>query len=183
MRPTAAAPTGVEHRLGTDQIIVSKTDPRGVLTYVNDVFLDISRFAESELIGRPHNIVRHPDMPRSVFALVWDRLLAGEEVFGYVINLSRDGGHYWVLAHMTPSFDAGGGIVGYHSNRRAPSAYAVERASALYADLLAEERRQSGKPAAIAAGSALLQRRLDELGTDYDRFVWSLANHDARSAA
>lgn len=177
MRPTAARPTGVEHKLGDDQIIVSKTDPKGLLTYVNDVFLEISRFDEKELIGQPHNIVRHPDMPRCVFKLVWDQLTSGHEIFGYVLNLSKDGGHYWILAHMTPSFDGSGQIVGYHSNRRAPSAYALERISPMYAELLAEEARHDRKQTAIEAGTALLEAKLAELGMNYDEFVWSLANH------
>jgi len=183
LRASDIRPTGVEHRLGDDQIIVSKTDPKGLLTYVNDVFVDISRYREDELLGQPHNIVRHPDMPRSVFKLLWDTIGSGHELFAYVINLSKDGGHYWVFAHMTPSFGPGGQIVGYHSNRRAPEPSAVTRIRALYDQLLAAERRETSTPAAIAAGTAVLQRTLAEAGLDYDEFVWNLTNESKGARA
>lgn len=183
MRPTAEAPTGIEHALRDDQIIVSKTDPQGRLTYVNNVFIDISRFTEEELIGQPHNVVRHPGMPRCAFKLLWDRLQAGQEVFAYIINLSKDGGHYWVLAHVTPTFDARGRITGYHSNRRAPLPGALHRIVPLYQQLLAEEARHRDTKTAIAAGTALLDSTLAGLGLTYDEFVWSITNDASKGHA
>ncbi len=180
MRATAVRPTGVEKTFAEDQIIVSKTDPKGLLTYVNELFVDISGYTEDELIGQPHNIIRHPDMPRSVFRLLWDRISGGNEIFAYVVNLSADGGHYWVLAHVTPTFNASGAIVGYHSNRRTPSRAAMDRVEPLYNALLAAERRESSTPAAIAAGTDLLTRTLTDAGLSYDEFVWSL---DAQEVA
>jgi PAS domain S-box-containing protein len=170
----SVAPTGVEKTFRPDQIIVSKTDPQGRLTYVNGLFIEISGYAEHELLGQPHNVIRHPDMPRSVFRLLWDRISSGEELFAYVMNLSSDGGHYWVLAHVTPTFGPGGNIVGYHSNRRTASPKALATITALYADLLAEERRHDHTPTAVAAGGQLLESKLAELGMTYDEFVWSL---------
>ncbi len=174
MRPTSIRPTGVEKTFRDDQIIVSKTDSRGVLTYVNELFIELSGYSEPELLGQPHNIIRHPDMPRSVFKLLWDRISGGNEIFAYVINMSADGAHYWVLAHVTPTTDASGRIVGYHSNRRTASRSALDRIKPLYAALLAEEQRQSSTPAAIEASTALLTQTLTDLGLTYDQFVWSL---------
>lgn len=173
-------PTGVEKTFRPDQIIVSKTDPQGRLTYVNRLFVDISGYPEEDLLGRPHNVIRHPDMPRSVFRLLWERIASGEEIFAYVVNLSADGGHYWVLAHVTPTRDGAGTIVGYHSNRRTPSAVALGPVRALYADLLAAERAAGGTTEAVAAGDALLRARLAEAGLTYDEWVWGL---DAEAAA
>jgi PAS domain S-box-containing protein len=175
----AIVPTGVEKTFRPDQIIVSKTDTQGRLTYVNGLFVDISGYPEHELIGKPHNIIRHPDMPRSVFKLLWDRISSGHELFAYVMNLSADGGHYWVLAHVTPTFGPSGEIVGYHSNRRTASAEALTRIKDLYAALLAEEKRQDNTPAAIAAGQQLLENTLTEAGMTYDEFVWSLSQEEA----
>lgn len=176
MRPTGIRPTGVEHKLGMEEIIVSKTDAKGHLTYINDVFVNISRYSEDELIGQPHNIIRHPDMPRCVFKLLWDTISAGKELFAYIDNLSKDGGHYWVLAHVTPTFDAQGKIVGYHSNRRTPAPKAIAEVRPLYAAALAAENAAHSTPAAIAAGMDVLNRTLDSRGVGYDEFVWNLTN-------
>ena len=115
-----ARPTGVERHLGPDELIVSKTDLQGRITYANESFLRIGAFTEDQVIGQPHNLIRHPEMPRAVFKLLWDTVQSRQELFAYVVNLAADGAHYWVLAHVTPSFDERGQVVGYHSNRRRP---------------------------------------------------------------
>jgi PAS domain S-box-containing protein len=176
---TAVVPTGVEKIFRPDQIIVSKTDPQGRLTYVNGLFVEISGYPEHELIGRPHNVIRHPDMPRTVYRLLWERIASGQELFAYVVNLSADGGHYWVLAHVTPTFGPSGDIVGYHSNRRTASPEALARIKALYAAILTEEMRHDHTPTAIAAGQQLLESTLAETGMTYDEFVWSLSQEEA----
>lgn len=180
---TAIAPTGVEKTFHPDQIIVSKTDRQGRLTYVNDLFVEISGYPEAELIGKPHNVIRHPDMPRCVFGLLWDRIAAGQEIFAYVMNLSADGSHYWVLAHVTPTFDASGSIVGYHSNRRTADATALTAVTALYQRLVAEERRHPNAREAVEAGGRLLEQELVEAGLTYDEYVWSLNNGTDRAVA
>lgn len=174
----AIAPSGVEKTFRPDQIIVSKTDPQGRLTYVNGLFVEISGYPEHELIGQPHNVIRHPAMPRTVFRLLWDRISSGQEIFAYVMNLSADGGHYWVLAHVTPTFGPSGDIVGYHSNRRTASRSALDRITGLYATLLAEEQRHDHTPTAIAAGMELLDATLAEVGMTYDEFVWALSGEE-----
>jgi PAS domain S-box-containing protein len=171
---STARPTGRERILGDDEIIVSKTDPKGRITYANDVFLRMAALGERQALGAPHSVIRHPDMPRAVFKLLWDRIASGREIFAYVVNLAADGDHYWVLAHVTPSFDAAGQILGYHSNRRAPARRAVERLRAVYERLLRIEADGNAK-AALAASSAELERMIRAENTDYDRFIFSLA--------
>ena len=173
MRPSVITPTGVERTFGVDEIIVSKTDAKGRITYANPVFVRVSGYSEDELMGRPHSIVRHPDMPRVVFKLLWDTIGAGQEIFAYIDNLAADGAHYWVLAHVTPSY-RGGRLIGYHSNRRLPDRAAVTAVSGLYATLRAEERRHKTPAAAMAASGAVLEAHLTALGQSYDEFVWSL---------
>ena len=168
--------TGVERVLRDDEIIVSKTDIRGRITYANDVFLRISDYEEAEVLGQPHSLIRHPDMPRSVFKLLWDTIQAGREIFAYVVNRSKHGDHYWVLAHVTPTFDAGGQIIGYHSNRRSVDRDALRQIEPLYRELRAIEQRYGydGR-AGLAAASEHLAAALAHAGRPYDEFVFSLS--------
>ena len=171
-------PTGVERRFADDEIIVSKTDLAGRITYANDVFMRVSGYGRAELMGAPHSLIRHPAMPRAVFELLWRRLEGGHEVFAYVVNMARNGDHYWVLAHVTPTVGPDGRTVSYHSNRRTPDRRVLPAVEALYAQLLAAEQaieRAGGlKRDAIAASTALLTTVLAERGMTYDEFVWSL---------
>lgn len=178
----AVAPTGRARPFAVDEVIVSKTDPRGHITYANDVFVRVSGYSEDELLGAPHSIIRHPDMPRAVFHLLWETIQAGEEIFAFVNNLAADGGHYWVLAHVTPSFDAAHRIVGYHSHRRCPDWAAVAEIEPLYRRLVAEERRHSTAHAAVAAGRALLDSVLAEAGVTYEQFVWGVIARGSAAA-
>ncbi|KAF0098213.1 MAG: hypothetical protein FD187_3100, partial [bacterium] len=123
--------TGVERHLPEGEFIVSRTDPRGVITYVNRTFLEISGFSEAELLGAPHNIVRHPDMPPAAFQDLWETLAAGKPWSGLVKNRCKNGDHYWVLANATPEWE-NGQIVGYLSVRSRPSRSHVEAAESLY---------------------------------------------------
>lgn len=182
MRRTDITPTGIERTFHPDQIIVSKTDLKGRLTYVNRLFAEISGYPEDELLGEPHNIIRHPDMPRAVFALLWERMAAGEELFAYVVNMARDGAHYWVLAHITPTVDAYGRIIGYHSNRRTVTPAKVAQVSALYREISAAEAPYSNAQEAVRAGSAVLAQKLTAAGMGYDEFVWAI-NNEGEAAA
>lgn len=177
-------PTGVERTFDDDEIIVSKTDRRGVITYANDTFVKVSRYAEPELVGKPHSIIRHPDMPRAAFKLLWDTLKDGDELFAYVVNLAADGAHYWVLAHVSPTrADGGGPVTGYHSNRRTAGREAVRQVAPLYAALLAEERRHSHPVEALDASLRLFHQVLRERSQTYDEFVWSLEPEPLEVAA
>ncbi len=126
-----------------DVTILSTTDPRGKITYVNDEFVRISGFSREELIGAPHNIVRHPDMPRLAFQIVWDELQAGRSWMGLVKNRCKNGDHYWVHAYATPIMDDNGKVVEYQSVRQGiDDDEAVARAEKLYATVRAIEPRK-----------------------------------------
>ena len=167
--------TGVERRFQDDELIVTKTDRGGKLTYANPVFLTLSNLTEREALGQPHNIIRHPDMPRCVFRLLWETIQAGRELFAYVLNRATNGDHYWVFAHVTPSLGPDGQAVGYHSNRRVPDRRVLETVvQPLYRELLAEERRHAGKARGIDASLDHLNNLLAAKGFDYERFIFSL---------
>lgn len=110
-------PLCIETEVPSDEIIVSHTNLYGVITYANDTFAEISGYEIDELIGRPHNIVRHPDMPSSLFANLWETLGEGKMWSGYVKNLRHDGGFYWVYAQVSQLYDKQGGLIGYKSLR------------------------------------------------------------------
>ena len=110
--------TNIETFLDDNTVILSKTDLKGIITYVNDDFIRISGFTEQELIGQPHNIVRHPDIPPVIFKDLWDTIKKGEPWSHPVKNRRKDGGFYWVVATATPSFDDNGKITGYVSVRK-----------------------------------------------------------------
>lgn len=172
--PSASTLTGIERHFGADEIIVSKTDTTGRITYANRTFLRVAEYTERELIGAPHSIIRHPDMPGCVFQLLWETIAAGEEIFAYVINRTRSGGHYWVLAHVTPTFDGAGEIIGYHSNRRNPSRAAITAAAELYAGLRAIENEAASPASGRKAARAHLESVLQGAGVTYGEFVFSL---------
>ena len=184
MRSAAAAPTGREATFGADEIIVSKTDARGKITYANRVFQRISGYREAELIGQPHSIIRHPDMPRIVFKRLWETIAAGRELFAYVVNLGRDGSHYWVFAHVTPTFGPSGEIVGYHSNRRCPRREALAVVEPFYRMLLGIERAAADRAAGLAASAAAVDAYLAERGVEWDELMIQLeTTRVAREAA
>lgn len=174
MRAATITPTGVEKTLGQNELIVSKTDTKGVLTYVNGIFCRFAVADEADLIGKPHNIIRHPDMPRAVFKLMWEQISGGRELFAYVKNMGMDGSHYWVFAHVTPSYGPDGKLAGYHSNRRSPSREAIASIEPVYRRLCEIERSNSGSQEALSASCTEFNRTLTELDMSYDEFVWSI---------
>lgn len=167
--------TGKEVFFGDDEIIVSKTNLKGQLTYANKVFLDIADYTEQEVIGQPHSIIRHPDMPRCVFKLLWDTLSTGNEIFAYVINRCKNGDHYWVYAHVTPSKSAEGEVIGYHSNRRVPERHILEEAIIpLYKSLKSIEEKTPNRKEAMKESGAEIVNILAERGLAYDEYVMTL---------
>ena len=181
-RPTTL-PTGREITFAEHEIIVSKTDARGVITYANDVFLRVAGYSEAEILGQPHNCIRHPDMPRCVFALLWDTVKSGREIFAYVVNMAKNGDHYWVFAHVTPSYDTEGRQVGYHSNRRVPYTDALPKVRDLYARLRIEEQKYKEPAKAVEAGHRLLVSLLEAQKIDYAEFVFSLSQQTQLTTA
>ncbi|MFA6920534.1 MAG: PAS domain-containing protein [Gallionella sp.] len=156
-----------------EDFIVSMTDLKGRITYGNRIFIEFSGYSSEELIGTQHNIIRHPDMPRAVFQLLWDKIQAGNECFAYVKNMSKDGGFYWVFTNVTPTFDPSGNITGYLSVRRKPKMSGVQTVTGLYAAMLAEEKRV-GAANAIAASTKMLVDLLTEKGLSYDELVLAI---------
>ena len=124
------------------RLIISRTDLDGIITHANDAFVELSGYAREDLIGQPHAILRHPDMPRAAFKDLWTTVAAGKKWHGYVKNLRKDGSHYWVYATAVPNV-RGGKIVGYTSVRRQPSRAKIAEITATYKEWLAKE----GSPA------------------------------------
>ena len=155
--------------LSENDFIVSKTDTKGRLTYVNKIFIDLAEYPEEQLLGKPHNIVRHPDMPKAIFKLLWDRVQAKEEIFAFVVNKTKNNNSYWVYANVTPSLDERGNIVGYYSVRRKPNAQALSIIKSLYEKML-----QAEKSGGIASGMKVLTDLLHQEGVNYDEYIISL---------
>lgn len=152
------------------ELFFSTTDRKGIIGSGNDVFVRVSGWTEAELVGAPHNIIRHPDMPRCVFQLLWQYLGEQRPIAAYVKNMAKDGRYYWVLATVVPLTE------GYLSVRLKPTSPLLATVEPLYAELLAAERaveESGGKPAqAMAASAALLLERLAGLGfASYDAFM------------
>ncbi|MBE3022711.1 PAS domain-containing protein [Campylobacter sp. 7477a] len=161
--------TNNEHEVDVNAFLVSKTDTKGKITYCNEPFLEIVGAKQKELLGKPHNIVRHPDMPRVVFKILWEHIQEKREVFAYVKNKSFDGGFYWVFANVTASLDAGNKIVGYYSVRRKPNKKAIKIIEPLYKELLEIEKRGG-----IEASFKALNEILNEKKVTYNEFINNL---------
>jgi PAS domain S-box-containing protein len=162
-------PTNNEIKMKQDDFIVSKTDKKGIITYGNEIFINMSGYTEKELIGTPHSILRHPDMPRIVFKLLWDRIQEKQEIFAYVKNLAKDGSFYWVFTNVTASLDSQGNIRDYYSVRRAPNPSAIATIEPVY-KLLLDAEKEGG----MEASGKLLNDFLKEKGVSYDKLILSL---------
>jgi aerotaxis receptor len=125
--------------LAKDQTLVSVTDTKGRITYCNPAFIEVSGFSREELLGQPHNLVRHPDMPEEAFRDMWATLAAKQPWTGLVKNRRKNGDHYWVRANATPMLD-GNQVTGYLSVRTAPSAQEIAAADSLYQRMRSEAR-------------------------------------------
>ncbi len=160
-------PTNQERVMNVDDFIVSKTNLKGHITYCNEIFMEMAAMTEEELLGKPHNIVRHPEMPKAVFKLLWNYVQNGKEIFAYVKNLSADGSFYWVYANVTPSYDHNHNIIGYYSIRIKPNPAALEIIKPLYAKMLEIEKSEG-----VDASVNYLANVLKEKGvSSYDEFI------------
>lgn len=124
------------------RLIVSRTDLDGIITHANDAFVELSGWLREELIGRPHHILRHPDMPKAAFKGLWDTVAEGKKWHGYVKNLRKDGSYYWVYATAVPNIRQGK-IAGYTSVRRKPSRTRIDELIPVYRQWLALEQEQA----------------------------------------
>ncbi len=116
------------------KLIVSRTDPSGVITHANQAFVDMSGYPLDELIGSSHCVLRHPDMPATAFQDLWVTIKTGKKWHGYIKNLRKDGAYYWVKATVIPNI-RNGELMGYTSVRRKPSRSKVEQCTALYSQM------------------------------------------------
>ena len=169
----AIQPTSIERKMRESDFIVSKTNPKGIITYGNPIFIEFSGYTEAELLGSQHNIIRHPDMPRAAFKLAWDTIQSGKEFFGYIKNMAKDGSFYWVFTHISPDFDSNRSIIGYTSVRRCPKLEAIRKIEPVYRQMVDAERA-AGARDAIGAGTQVLVNLLQQTGMGYEELVFSL---------
>ena len=166
-------PTNNEIKLSTKRYIVSKTDAKGIIEYGNDYFVEISGYTEAELIGQPHSIVRHPDMPRIAFKLMWDRISKGENFMAVVKNLSKSGDYYWVVTEFEPKVDPiSNEIISHTAFRKAAPQKAIDAIIPIYATLLELE-----KEGGMEASEKYLRGYLEENKTTYDDLINNLVGN------
>lgn len=157
-----------------NDFIVSKTNPSGVITYCNEIFMEMAGYSEDELIGRNHNIIRHPHMPKAAFKLAWELLQEGKEFFGFVKNATKCGAYYWVFANITPDYDEERNIIGYTSVRRKPSPEALETIVPLYQKMIEIEQNQGIKESYTYLFDVLKQNN-----TTYNALILALQGEPA----
>ena len=161
--------TNNEKILDEDDFIISKTNLQGKIIYCNEIFAKMAGYTFRELIGANHNLIRHPDMPRLAFKILWESIQNKKEYFGFVKNLCKDGGYYWVFAYVTPDLDINGNVISYTSVRRKMTQSAKDAIIPLYQKLLEAER---------SGGMDASQKMLDELlhkkGWSYNELVVNL---------
>jgi len=158
MRTPKVTPIEKEVVLKEEDFIVSKTDLKSKILYGNEIFIKMSGYDEKELLGQPHNILRHPDMPRCAFKILYDHIQNGKEWFGFVKNLRKDGGYYWVFANISPTYDSNGKIIGYYSVRRKPRDGFKNIIEPLYKNLLSIEA-SGGMDAGVEVVNDLLNSK------------------------
>jgi len=120
--------------------IISQTDTKGIITFANRKFCEISGYTPKELVGQPHNIIRHPDMPKAAFAGMWEQIQDGQSWNGYVKNLRKDGRYYWVYTEISPVRDDDGNITGYIAARKPASRKNIDEIIPVYKTMLEKEK-------------------------------------------
>ncbi len=157
-------PIDEEIKLDPKRYIVSETDAKGKITYCNDYFMEISGYSQNELIGKPHSIVRHPDMPKVVFKLLWETISKGKNINAVVKNLAKDGRYYWIFTEFESRKNQDTGeIIGYHADRKSISPHVLEIIANLYAELLEIEKKDG-----VKASENYLIEFLKERGDDIE---------------
>ncbi|MEY4503763.1 MAG: hypothetical protein RL154_55 [Pseudomonadota bacterium] len=158
-----------EYLINTSKLIVSKTDVNGEILQANDAFCEVSGYQKQELIGQPHNLVRHTDMPKIVFKLLWVKLLDAQEVYAFVKNMRKNGDYYWVYATVTPQLARNGEIVSFTSVRKKPNRKAIEIIEPFYKTLSALE-----EPHGYGQSALKLKELLNLKQMKYNKLISSL---------
>jgi len=166
----SVTPTDVEMEVKMVDIVVSKGDEKGDISYVNPIFMKLSGYTQAELLEKPHAILRHPDMPKVVFKFLWDELKAGRDVKAFVKNMRKDGGFYWVLAHVRVAKNPDGSFRNYVSTRRGMSQAAREVIEPLYKQLI-EAETIAGIDESLKVLTAFLQENGASLATFNDATI------------
>jgi len=146
--------------------IMSKTDKKGIIEYANNYFMKISGYKEWELMGQPHNVIRHPDMPKVIFKLLWNGLNKALPMYAFVKNLAKDGSYYWVIGSFSTIKDEEGNIKTHYAKRKAMPEKVKKEISEFYNTLLSIE-----KNAGMEASEAYLIGYLEDLNMNYDDFI------------
>lgn len=168
-----STPVNEEIKLDSKRYIVSKTDAKGIIEYGNDYFVEISGYKESELMGKPHSIVRHPDMPKVAFKLMWERISKGHNFMALVKNMAKNGHYYWVVTEFEPKMDTfSNEITGYTAFRKAAPQKAVDIIIPIYKKLL-EIEAEGG----MEASEKYLKGFLEEQRKTYDEFINDLVGN------
>ncbi len=158
-RPT---PIDEEIILDPKRYIVSETDSKGKITYCNDYFMEVSGYSEEELLGKPHSIIRHPDMPKVVFKLLWETIPTGKNINVVVKNLAKDGRYYWIFTEFDSRRDQDTGeIIGYKAARKTTSRHVIETIAGIYKKVLKVEQEEG-----VEASEKYLNTLLQEKGRD-----------------
>ncbi|RLA74954.1 MAG: PAS sensor protein [Epsilonproteobacteria bacterium] len=164
----SVTPTDVEHEVRSIDIIVSKGNEAGDITYANPIFFKLAGYTPAELLDQPHSKIRHPDMPKIIFKFLWDNLKAGKNVTTFVKNISKDGGFYWVLAQIRVANNPDGSFRNYVSTRKPMTANARKRIEPLYADLLEAEGTNGDMDASLKILESFLEANGASLATFND---------------
>ncbi len=159
--------------LSENRTIVSKTDPKGIIEYTNDYFEEICGYSKEELFKKPHNIIRHPDMPRVIFKVLWDELKKGNDVRAVVKNLAKDGRFYWVITNFFTVYDEQGNISGYYARRKKVPTHVKVIIEDLYKKLITIEQE-----AGMEVAENYLMEYLDNFKTDFNGYVEYLFGKD-----
>jgi len=119
--------------------LISETDTKGNITFVNRKFVEMSAYPREEAMGQPHSILRHPDMPKAAFAEMWKIIKSGKIWDGYVKNLRKDGKFYWVIVHIVPKYDDNEEIIGYIASRKVPERDKINQMEKVYKKMCEDE--------------------------------------------
>ena len=154
--------TDIEKEITSIDLIVSKADAEGNITYVNPIFMKISGYKQGELYDEPHSILRHPDMPKVIFKYLWENIKEGRDVSAYVKNLCKDGSFYWVIATVKMAKNPDGTFRNFMSTRRCISQSAKEKIITLYSKLLEVEKKDGFEASQSAFDNFLTQNNISD---------------------